>query len=89
MGKFFSFVVLYGSKHQLADIEQIHHVLDTVVNIISVVFNVFLLYLIAYHSTYGVRVYQVLLAVDASLDLVLGIASIIVQPVGRRVDRSQ
>ncbi|KAH7704593.1 U2af splicing factor protein 1 [Aphelenchoides avenae] len=52
-------------------IDFIHHVFETVVNLLSLVFNSFLLYLIARHSNFGSPVYQTLLAIDAGLDLVL------------------
>lgn len=61
--------------------EFVHHVLETVVNTLSISFNVVLLYLIAYHSNFGTPAYQVMLAVDASLDLGLSILTLLVQPV--------
>lgn len=60
-----------------------HHVMDTVVNVCSVGFNVLLLYLIVFHSSFGTPTYQMMLAVDASLDLSLSIVALMLQPVCR------
>lgn len=58
-----------------------HHIGETVMNGLSVVFNVLLLYLIKNHSAFGTPIYQVLLAIDASLDLVLAVVVFLGQPV--------
>ncbi|KAH7711609.1 hypothetical protein AAVH_21077 [Aphelenchoides avenae] len=49
-------------------------------NVSSVAFNGLLLYLIAYHSNFGTPIYQVLLAIDASLDLLFAIIVLLGQP---------
>lgn len=67
--------------------ELVHHIGESIVNSLSITFNVALLYLIAYHSNFGTPVYQVMLAIDASLDLVLSIISLIGQPVSAVVDK--
>lgn len=54
---------------------------ETIVNLLSILFNSVLLYLIAKHSTFGSPVYQALLAIDASLDLVLAVVVFLGQPV--------
>ncbi|KAI1700583.1 serpentine type 7TM GPCR chemoreceptor str domain-containing protein [Ditylenchus destructor] len=55
--------------------------MEGTVNTLSILFNVYLLYLIKYHSTFGVKLYQYLLTIDASLDLVLSITAFIAKPV--------
>ncbi|KAH7709308.1 7TM GPCR protein [Aphelenchoides avenae] len=47
----------------------------------SIIFNAFLLYLVRYHSSFGTPVYQVMLAVDASLDLILSVFVLFGQPI--------
>lgn len=63
------------------DVDSAHHVLETVLNVLSISLNSFLLYLIVRHSNHGGKIYQVCLAVDAGLDLALGIACLVAQPV--------
>lgn len=46
-----------------------HHIHETLFNSISLVLSAYFLYLIRYESTYRVKVYQLLLTVDAMLDL--------------------
>ncbi|KAI1699721.1 serpentine type 7TM GPCR chemoreceptor srd domain-containing protein [Ditylenchus destructor] len=55
--------------------------MEGTVNTLSILFNVYLLYLIKYHSTFGVKLYQYLLTIDALLDLALSISAFIAQPV--------
>ncbi|KAH7701306.1 CRE-STR-2 protein [Aphelenchoides avenae] len=50
-------------------------------NGLSVIFNVILLYLIKNHSAFGTPIYQVLLAIDATLDLLLAVVVFLGQPV--------
>ncbi|KAH7719722.1 SRJ-4 protein [Aphelenchoides avenae] len=61
----------------------LHHqpVVETVVNTLSIIFNSLLLYLIANHSSFGTPIYQILLAIDATLDLVLSIVALFSQTV--------
>lgn len=84
MGRFLRFPrVLRGSCDGfLADIHDIHHVLDTTMNSISMLFNGYLLYLIKNHSVFQVQTYQLLLAVDAGLDFLLALMVFVSQPVG-------
>ncbi|KAI1694681.1 serpentine type 7TM GPCR chemoreceptor srd domain-containing protein [Ditylenchus destructor] len=63
------------------EIHEIHHTVDTTVNTLSILFNCYLLYLIKYHSTFGVKMYQYMLAVDAALDLGLSVATLLAQPI--------
>ncbi|KAI1703771.1 serpentine type 7TM GPCR chemoreceptor srd domain-containing protein [Ditylenchus destructor] len=63
------------------EIHEFHHSVDTTVNTLSILFNCYLLYLIKYHSTFGVKMYQYMLAVDAALDLGLSVATLLAQPV--------
>lgn len=65
----------------LSELQEIHHRLDTLTNGLSIAFNIILLYLIKKHSTYGVQAYQFLLAIDAALDLVIGVVVLEAQPV--------
>lgn len=65
----------------MSDFELAHHYFETIVNSISVFLNAYLLYLIRFHSTYRVKVYQTLLTVDAALDFVVSLVTLIVQPV--------
>ncbi|KAH7678379.1 hypothetical protein AAVH_41722, partial [Aphelenchoides avenae] len=58
----------------------LHNVLETLINVMSIIFNTFLLYLIKNHSQFGSPVYQILLAIDASLDLLMSISVLIGQP---------
>ncbi|KAI1692292.1 serpentine type 7TM GPCR chemoreceptor srd domain-containing protein [Ditylenchus destructor] len=62
-------------------IDEVHHMMEGTVNTLSILFNVYLLYLIKYHSAFGVKLYQYLLTIDALLDLVLSISAFIAQPV--------
>ncbi|KAI1698732.1 serpentine type 7TM GPCR chemoreceptor srd domain-containing protein [Ditylenchus destructor] len=64
------------------DRNDVHHIVDTTVNGLSIAFNCFLLYLIKYYSTFGVKIYRYLLTVDALLDLCLGIVVFLGQPIG-------
>ncbi|KAH7710500.1 hypothetical protein AAVH_22204 [Aphelenchoides avenae] len=59
----------------------IHHIVETLVNGFSIGFNCLLLYLIKNHSAFGTPVYQVMLGVDASLDLLLSIFGLLAQPI--------
>ncbi|KAH7666474.1 hypothetical protein AAVH_43165, partial [Aphelenchoides avenae] len=61
-------------------INEVHHVLETLTNSLSIVFNGILLYLIYKHSTYRITVYKALLTIDATLDFVLGIIILNAQP---------
>ena len=63
----------------------LHNIVETLMNGLSIIFNVFLLYLVKYHSSFGTPVYQVMLAIDASLDLVLSIFVLIGQPVSHPI----
>ncbi|KAI1703772.1 serpentine type 7TM GPCR chemoreceptor str domain-containing protein [Ditylenchus destructor] len=63
------------------EIHEFHHSVDTTVNTLSILFNCYLLYLIKYHSTFGVKMYQYMLAVDASLDLCLSVATLLAQTI--------
>lgn len=63
------------------NVDGLHYVVETLLSLISIVLNAFLLYLIAKHSTYDGKIYQACLAIDASLDLALGILSLLAKPV--------
>ncbi|KAI1694604.1 serpentine type 7TM GPCR chemoreceptor srd domain-containing protein [Ditylenchus destructor] len=67
-------------------IDEVHHVMEGTMNTLSILFNVYLLYLIKYHSTFGVKLYQYLLTIDALLDLALSISTFIAQPVTLTAD---
>ncbi|KAI1693197.1 hypothetical protein Ddc_23066 [Ditylenchus destructor] len=54
--------------------------METTVNGLSIIFNCYLLYLIQYYSTFGVKVYKYLLTIDAFLDLALGVVVFLGQP---------
>ncbi|KAH7724843.1 hypothetical protein AAVH_07429 [Aphelenchoides avenae] len=58
-----------------------HHVVETVVNLLSILFNTGLLYLIKNHSNFGSPMYQILLAVDATLDLILAVVAFLGQTI--------
>ncbi|KAH7710497.1 hypothetical protein AAVH_22201, partial [Aphelenchoides avenae] len=58
----------------------IHHIVETLINVLSILFNCLLLYLTKNHSAFGTPVYQVMLAVDASLDLMLSFFGLLSQP---------
>ncbi|KAI1703678.1 serpentine type 7TM GPCR chemoreceptor str domain-containing protein [Ditylenchus destructor] len=60
--------------------EEVHHIVETIVNSLSILFNCYLLYLIRYYSTFEVKLYQYLLSIDAMLDLCLGVSAIMAQP---------
>ncbi|KAI1699340.1 serpentine type 7TM GPCR chemoreceptor srd domain-containing protein [Ditylenchus destructor] len=62
--------------------DEVHHVIETTVNTLSILFNCYLLYLIRYYSTFKIKLYQYLLSIDAMLDLCLGVSAIVAQPVG-------
>ncbi|KAH7708495.1 hypothetical protein AAVH_24250 [Aphelenchoides avenae] len=61
-------------------IEYAHHVTETIVNTFSTGFNVLLLYLIVFHSSFGTPTYQVMLTIDALLDLSLSVVVFLLQP---------
>ncbi|KAI1694391.1 serpentine type 7TM GPCR chemoreceptor str domain-containing protein [Ditylenchus destructor] len=58
----------------------VHHLIETVMNSLSIVFNCYLLYLIRYHSTFGEKLYKHLLTIDSALDLMLGVTTFVAQP---------
>ncbi|KAI1700793.1 serpentine type 7TM GPCR chemoreceptor srd domain-containing protein [Ditylenchus destructor] len=62
------------------EIDQVHHVIETSVNGLSILLNCYLLYLIKQYSTFGVKIYKYLLTVDAILDLCLCSVVFLVQP---------
>ncbi|KAI1703370.1 serpentine type 7TM GPCR chemoreceptor srd domain-containing protein [Ditylenchus destructor] len=62
--------------------DQVHHIIDTLINTVAILSNCYLLYLIRYHSTFGVKLYQHLLTVDSALDLCLCVSAFVAQPVG-------
>ncbi|KAH7704960.1 hypothetical protein AAVH_27840 [Aphelenchoides avenae] len=62
-------------------IPEFHHVLDTVINVLSIFLNGLLLYLIKNHSTFRVKTYRRILATSASIDLVVSICALLAQPV--------
>lgn len=66
----------------ISDVVHAQHLLETTQSLLAIALNSFLLYLILQHSDYVGRIYQVCLAIDASLDLALGMASLVAQPVG-------
>ncbi|KAI1699635.1 serpentine type 7TM GPCR chemoreceptor srd domain-containing protein [Ditylenchus destructor] len=68
------------------EIDEFHHVLETVVNGLSIILNSILLYLIKFHSNFGVKLYQYLLTVDVALDLGLGIVAMLCQPIALNAD---
>ncbi|KAI1697197.1 serpentine type 7TM GPCR chemoreceptor str domain-containing protein [Ditylenchus destructor] len=63
-----------------AEIDEIHHATETTINTLSIIFNCYLLYLIEYQSTFGVKLYKYLLTIDAVLDLCLSVATLLAQP---------
>ncbi|KAI1701892.1 serpentine type 7TM GPCR chemoreceptor str domain-containing protein [Ditylenchus destructor] len=60
--------------------------MEGTVNTLSILFNVYLLYLIRCHSAFGIKLYQYLLTIDALLDLALSISAFIAQPVLLTID---
>ncbi|KAI1701661.1 serpentine type 7TM GPCR chemoreceptor str domain-containing protein [Ditylenchus destructor] len=62
-------------------IDTIHHYAETIVNVLSILFNTYLLYIIKHYSTFEIKMYKYLLTIDALLDLSLAICILIVQPV--------
>ncbi|KAH7710579.1 7TM GPCR protein [Aphelenchoides avenae] len=65
----------------MIDFEEAHRVQETITNTLSVLFNAYLLYLIHSHSNYGLKIYKVLLTVDATLDLALSLITLTAQPI--------
>lgn len=57
-----------------------HNVFECVVGVLSIVFNIWLLYLIKNHSKFGSNFYRVMLAIDALLDLTLATFVFLGQP---------
>ncbi|KAI1703019.1 serpentine type 7TM GPCR chemoreceptor srd domain-containing protein [Ditylenchus destructor] len=53
------------------EIDQAHHITETVQHSFALFFNIVLLYLIKSYSTFGVKLYKYLLTIDALLDLSL------------------
>lgn len=66
-------------------IPEFHHVLDTLINVLSIFLNGLLLYLIKNHSTFRVKTYRRILATSASIDLVLSICALLAQPVSVQI----
>lgn len=64
-----------------AELAEIHHIWDSLVNALAIFFNGLLLYFIAFHSSKGMRPYQILLGIDASLDFFLSGLMLAAQPV--------
>ncbi|KAI1692747.1 serpentine type 7TM GPCR chemoreceptor srd domain-containing protein [Ditylenchus destructor] len=60
--------------------DEVHHIMETTVYSTSTVLNIYLLYLITYHSTFGIKLYKYLLTVDAGLDLIFGFIVLLSQP---------
>ncbi|KAI1694941.1 serpentine type 7TM GPCR chemoreceptor str domain-containing protein [Ditylenchus destructor] len=60
--------------------------METTVYSTSTVLNIYLLYLITYHSTFGIKLYKYLLTVDAGLDLIFGFIVLLSQPVAFTCD---
>ncbi|KAI1699161.1 serpentine type 7TM GPCR chemoreceptor str domain-containing protein [Ditylenchus destructor] len=67
-------------------VDDVHHIMETTVYSISTILNTYLLYLITYHSTFGVKLYKYLLTIDAALDLILGFIVLLSQPVAFACD---
>ncbi|KAI1694942.1 serpentine type 7TM GPCR chemoreceptor str domain-containing protein [Ditylenchus destructor] len=67
-------------------VDDVHHIMETTVYSTSTVLNIYLLYLITYHSTFGIKLYKYLLTVDAGLDLIFGFIVLLSQPVGFSCD---
>lgn len=65
----------------MLDVSEIHRVLDTSINSVSLLLNGYLLYMIKNHSTFQTPIYQLLLAIDAGLDFALALMIFITQPV--------
>lgn len=67
------------------DLQEMHHMLENFINILSVILNGFLLYLIAFHSTEGMRPYTPLITIDVGLDFLLGLVILQTQHVSSRL----
>ncbi|KAI1692611.1 serpentine type 7TM GPCR chemoreceptor str domain-containing protein [Ditylenchus destructor] len=67
-------------------VDDVHHIMETTVYSTSTVLNIYLLYLITYHSTFGIKLYKYLLTVDAGLDLIFGFIVLLSQPVAFTCD---
>ncbi|KAI1696882.1 serpentine type 7TM GPCR chemoreceptor str domain-containing protein [Ditylenchus destructor] len=60
--------------------------METTVYSTSLILNSYLLYLITYHSTFGIKLYKYLLTTDAALDLIFGFIVLLSQPVAFTCD---
>ncbi|KAI1697825.1 serpentine type 7TM GPCR chemoreceptor str domain-containing protein [Ditylenchus destructor] len=69
--------------------DTIHHVIDTIINTISVFLNGLLLYLVLNYSSFHVPKYKYLLTVASVNDIVLGLAVLYGQPVRLVLKSSQ
>lgn len=68
------------NKRTSLALQVVHTILETIVRLLSIVFNVYLLYLVKYRSNFGSNFYRVMLATDALLDLALAIVVLLAQP---------
>jgi hypothetical protein len=73
-----------GYEAVFVGIPYAHHVLDTVVNFLSIFLNGILIYLVCYYSDFREKTYKWLLLVSAVIDFCLSIFAMITQPVGFR-----
>ncbi|KAH7720034.1 hypothetical protein AAVH_12455 [Aphelenchoides avenae] len=74
----------------MTTLQLVHNVFECVVGVLSIVFNLWLLYLIKYHSKFGSNFYRVMLAIDALLDLTLATIVFLGQPASaRNIKRAQ
>lgn len=79
-------MVVIAVKTQIfKEMEEVHHIVETTVNILSILLNCYLLYLIKYYSTFKIKLYQYMLSIDAMLDLCLGVSAIVAQPVSLKL----
>lgn len=70
------------SLNSVLDLQELHNLAEIAMGAISLAANVIVLYLITYHSKFASPAYQTMLAIDASLDLILCIFALVGQPVG-------
>lgn len=74
-------LVWFTHTYAFSELSEVHRMLETTMNSLSIMFNLFLLYLIRCHSMRQMSTYKLLLTIDASLDLMLAVVCLLTQPV--------
>lgn len=83
-GTVYRSILLISCHSTILAIRAAHTAGESVLGVLSIVLNIWLLYLIKYHSKFGSDFYRAMLAIDAALDLTLAVFVLLGQPVSNR-----